>query len=162
MARQTEGLSTRMTQWLIVTEAALLLTSARIALWLAPFQQLMAVLSRPTAQVDLSESERSETRQAVRQGILAARRYLPFPTTCLHRAIAAHWMLRRRGVDATLYYGVTRSGGKLTGPRLGAGRRCRRDRAAGNPAAAISCGCTLSAAIVISFIVHPSIQRSIP
>jgi hypothetical protein len=114
MARQTEGLSTRMTQWLIVTEAALLLTSARIALWLAPFQQLMAVLSRPTAQVDLSESERSETRQAVRQGILAARRYLLFPTTCLHRAIAAHWMLRRRGVDATLYYGVTRSGGKLT------------------------------------------------
>jgi hypothetical protein len=114
MARQTEGLSTRMTQWLIVTEAALLLTSARIALWLAPFQQLMAVLSRPTAQVDLSESERSETRQAVRQGILAARRYLPFPTTCLHRAIAAHWMLRRRGVNTTLYYGVTRSGGKLT------------------------------------------------
>ncbi len=114
MARQTEGLSTRMTQWLIVTEAALLLTSARIALWLAPFQQLMALLSRPTAQVDLSESERSETRQAVRQGILAARRYLPFPTTCLHRAIAAHWMLRRRGVNTTLYYGVTRSGGKLT------------------------------------------------
>lgn len=114
MKRPTESFSTRPRYWLIVTEATLLLVIARVALWLVPFHQLMAVLSRPTAQVKFTEAERIETRQIVRQGVLAARRRLPFPTTCLHRAIAAHWMLRRRGVSTTLYYGVTRSGGKLT------------------------------------------------
>jgi hypothetical protein len=38
---------------------------------------------------------------------------LPWRTVCFHQALAAHWMLRRRGYDSRVRYGL-RQGEVLT------------------------------------------------
>jgi hypothetical protein len=109
MAHRTEGSTTRLMNRLIRLEATLCLVGVRIALWLIPFRPLMDRLSQPVRGSHLSADQRLHAHQVVRRSIAVARRRLPFATTCLHRAIAAHWMLRRRGVNTTLYYGVART-----------------------------------------------------
>lgn len=89
-----------------VIEAALWLGAARLALALVPFPQLMGLLTRPPRRAELSGAARAQARQAVRAAILAVWRRAPALTTCLHRAMAAQLMLRRRGVSTTLYYGA--------------------------------------------------------
>ena len=36
----------------------------------------------------------------------AAARRVPWRTVCFQKGLALHWMLRRRGVDARLHYGI--------------------------------------------------------
>jgi hypothetical protein len=44
--------------------------------------------------------------QSVRWAIAAAARHLPWQPVCLPQAVAAQWMLRRRGIASTLYFGI--------------------------------------------------------
>lgn len=115
MTPRAEGFIEQLHNRMTVLEALPLLVAARVALRLVPFRRLMALVSRPVRRAELQGADRLRARQAVRRGVFAARRYLPFSTTCLHRAIAVHWMLRRRGVGTTLYYGVNRGEGEKLG-----------------------------------------------
>ena len=97
------GMETRLT----LLEATILMVSARLMLALIPFPRLMHLLSRPTHQAEARGDERLSKRKAVRRAIFAVRQRL-HKNTCLHRAIAAQLMLRRRGVSTTLYFGAAR------------------------------------------------------
>jgi len=43
----------------------------------------------------------------VRWAIDTATSYLPWKPVCIQRGLATQWMLRRRGIDARLHYGLT-------------------------------------------------------
>ena len=45
---------------------------------------------------------------AVRRVVQAWARRVPWKTVCFQIGLAAHWMLRRRGLDSRLHYGVGR------------------------------------------------------
>lgn len=79
---------------------------ARLALALIPFAPLMGLLARPGRRPEVRGEARAKARAQVRNVLLAIRQRVPGQTTCLHRAIAAQMMLRRRGVSTTLYYGA--------------------------------------------------------
>ena len=49
-----------------------------------------------------------QTLQRVAWAISVVSRHLPWTSTCLMRAMAGQWMLRRRGVHGTVQIGVTR------------------------------------------------------
>jgi hypothetical protein len=55
-----------------------------------------------------SEHNKATSRQvtSVRWAIEAAARHLPWHPVCLPQAVAAQWMLRRRGIPSTLYLGA--------------------------------------------------------
>jgi hypothetical protein len=53
------------------------------------------------------EGGTAEDLSNVRWAIDAATRRLPWNPVCFQRGLAAQWMLRRRGVDARLHYGLT-------------------------------------------------------
>ncbi|HEY1755099.1 MAG TPA: lasso peptide biosynthesis B2 protein [Bryobacteraceae bacterium] len=88
----------------LLLEACWFLLVARLGLWTLSFTRLMATLhgrsrtARATPQEDIRD-----TRWAVE----ASARRLPWSLTCLPQALAAAWMLQRRGHAPALVYGVS-------------------------------------------------------
>jgi len=91
---------------IMLTEAAMYLLAARLALAIFSFRRLTGFLGRGARQPELTGEARARARGEVRAAIMTIWRRAPWQTTCFHRAIAAQSMLRRRRVSTTLYYGA--------------------------------------------------------
>ena len=91
----------------LLMEAAAALTVAGTLLRLLPFPRLASRLGHhmaegPVAQDGAVTSEALRIRWAVE----TAGKHLPWKPMCLPQAVTAHWMLRKRGINSTLYLGV--------------------------------------------------------
>ena len=93
---------------LFVAEAAILILFARILLAFLPFSRVTPLFSHSQGKTELRGGQRRAARVWVKKAIFTAWKHLPLENTCFHRAVAAHFMLRRRGVATTLYYGAAR------------------------------------------------------
>lgn len=93
-------------------EAALLLLVVRIVLALLPLPR--ALLLFGCAQ-SATSSGRIDPDQAalIGRAIVRAARHVPFRAVCLQQAFAALLMLRRRGLAATVHFGLLRDGTEL-------------------------------------------------
>jgi hypothetical protein len=92
-------------------EAAVTLLVARLAVRFAPPARIFAWANRPPRRVHrFAVDEVSWISWAVEN--LGARSWMN--ALCLPRALAAHAMLRRRGISSRLCLGVARAGGKLS------------------------------------------------
>jgi hypothetical protein len=88
----------------LVVEASIALAIAAAVFHLVPFRRAIRFASggSPALGADpqverLRRMERSVERAAAR---------VPWRTVCLQKGLALQWMLRRRGVDARLHYGI--------------------------------------------------------
>ena len=90
-------------------EAAAAMAGAAGALRLFPFRRIVTRLADPPA---VTHTEPDEVEQ-IRRAIDAWTRRLPVTPKCFVRGLAAHWMLRRRGLASTLYYGAANIDGVL-------------------------------------------------
>ena len=87
-------------------EAAATLILVRVGLWTLPFE----TLSRLVDRIGARQRQRSGAdADRISRIVVAVGRRLTFRITCLVEAIAARAMLRRRGIESTLRFGV-RSG----------------------------------------------------
>jgi hypothetical protein len=93
-------------------EAALLLLVVRIALALVPLPRALRLFG--IAQ-GTTGSGRIDPDRAAQVGCAIARaaRHVPFRAVCLQQAFAALLMLRRRGLAATVHFGLLRDGSEL-------------------------------------------------
>ncbi|MGI8771658.1 MAG: lasso peptide biosynthesis B2 protein [Acidobacteriaceae bacterium] len=95
----------------LLTEATLYLIRARVALRVWPvravLRRLERPLGRPAPAVNIPESTLAIKR--IRDAVLAVSRHAPARFVCFPQALAAHAMLRRRGIPSRLHYGVRRS-----------------------------------------------------
>jgi hypothetical protein len=93
-------------KWLLV-EAFAGLLAARFALALLPvrwiFRWLEKPISNPVAPPQVDAIER------IRWAVLTVARYGPLSFVCFPQALAAHALLRRRGIVSIMHYGVRRS-----------------------------------------------------
>ena len=48
------------------------------------------------------------------QAVDRAARRMPWRLVCIHKGLAAHWMLRRRGLLSRLHYGIAAGENQLT------------------------------------------------
>jgi hypothetical protein len=87
----------------LITEAALLLPLVRLGTLVFPYPTLRRLLNRVAARKGAVD-ETSQGR--VVWAVTAVARRLPWGTTCLFEALAAAAMLRRRGFDCELRFGV--------------------------------------------------------
>jgi Transglutaminase-like superfamily len=101
----------RMMDLALLIEAATMLFFFRVALAVVSFRRLMSWI-QPSETSAQSVSQPAIIRR-VRRGVLAVVKKSPVPLACFPQSLACYFMLRRRGLSATLYYGVAR-----TGPRL--------------------------------------------
>lgn len=90
-----------------VAEAVACLALARIAVILLPFRVLAPRLGARHAETPATAG-REPAPRGVAWAVAAAARRSPWRSGCLEQAIAAKAMLRRRGVESTLYLGVAR------------------------------------------------------
>ena len=94
----------------LLLEAALILGIARLAIALVPFRHIapwLGVCQSATPAMPLSE-ERIWLAKRIGWAVHTAAGHLPWQAVCLPQAIAAKFMLRRRGFASTLYLGVSR------------------------------------------------------
>ena len=92
-------------------EAAVLVAAAALAVRALPYRLWSRLPGprRPSSEAACAApASPSEAALAARVGraVTAAARRLPFEAVCLPQAMAAHWMLSRRGVDSRLWFGV--------------------------------------------------------
>jgi hypothetical protein len=88
----------------LLVEAAVAVCAASLAVRLLPFKWAIGLGSRPTGT---SNQPSANVLSDVRWSVDAATRHLPWNPVCIQRGLATQWMLRRRGIDARLHYGLT-------------------------------------------------------
>lgn len=93
----------------MVVEAAVLLGIARVMIRRVRFEKLAPRLGRHMAVTpDGHSPEDRAIAREVRWAVASAVRHVPFEAVCFPQAIAAMYMMRRRGIASTLYLGVNR------------------------------------------------------
>ncbi len=97
-------------QQVLALEAALFLGLARVVVRRVPMRRWRGWLAAGRAQSGGPAGGSAPDRIVGRMVRRVASR-LPFEAACLPRALAAHWMLRRRNVDSRLVLGVRRPAG---------------------------------------------------
>jgi hypothetical protein len=100
----------------LLLEAFGALAVARCALVLLPARWIFHWLEKPVRGVrsagpdaDHLNLATSDIVERVRWAVLTAARYGPVSFVCFPQALAAHAMLRRRGIGSIMHYGVRRS-----------------------------------------------------
>jgi len=92
----------------LVVEAALALTTMRMALAMVPFHRIARWLRLDEGEGSLDIVDQARSGTAVGWAVEAAAAHLPWATTCLMQSLAAAALLRRRHMTASLYLGVAR------------------------------------------------------
>lgn len=93
-------------------EAVLLLLAVRIVLALLPLPQALRLFGIVQGAAGRGKVEPDQAAQVAR-AIARAARHVPFRAVCLQQAFAALLMLRRRGLAATVHFGLLRDGDEL-------------------------------------------------
>jgi hypothetical protein len=83
-------------------------SAASLAIRILPFKTAVRLSSRREGKGDF---DFAEAVSDVRWSIEVATRRLPWNPVCIQRALAMQWMLRRRGIDASLHYGLANESG---------------------------------------------------
>jgi hypothetical protein len=92
---------------MLLAEACFWLGVARLAVLALPFRWIAYRLGHHMAELPAStEPGHLQTARRVSWAVSAMSRHTPWRNTCLAQAIAAHRLLRERGVLSTLYLGL--------------------------------------------------------
>lgn len=102
-------------EWRLLIEAGLCLVAVRLALWFVPFRRLAARFGKA---MEVSPSTETEAQRdaviPISWAVQVLGERLPWMKQCLVQAIAATWMLQRRRISSTLYFGLAKdSSGQL-------------------------------------------------
>jgi Transglutaminase-like superfamily len=103
--RQLSGAERRLT-----VEAACFLGLARFLILLVPFRRIAPWLQRKPRGSERPTAPDRALAGNVRRAVTTAAHHVPWNAVCLPQAMAAKFMLARRGFDSTLHLGVARKG----------------------------------------------------
>ena len=91
-------------EWQLLAEAFVWLAIASAAIRTQPFLQVGRMASSPLGRAP--PAERAVVVGKVRWAVKTAARWTPWRAVCFQQGLTAQIMLRRRGVDSTLYFGA--------------------------------------------------------
>ena len=94
----------------LLGEALIALLIARGAMAFLPFRRIAAWLGTPGAESPATAAdEEIRTAKEVGWAVGALAERVPWDGRCLAQALAATWMLRRRGLEGTVSFGASQS-----------------------------------------------------
>lgn len=104
----------------LVAEASASMLAARLRLLVTPFPKVASTLGEFVAPSDPRVAERAAattpeaaaTARTIRWAVTAAAPFMPFRSVCLQQAMAAHAMLKRRGISSVMHFGAQPSGAR--------------------------------------------------
>ncbi|MXO71261.1 lasso peptide biosynthesis B2 protein [Alteraurantiacibacter buctensis] len=97
----------------LVAEALVAVTLAGLAIRLWSFSRILESMGRAPSAAALSAAERAAVGARIGWAVPAAAKRLPWRATCFPQGLAAQWMLQRRGIAGTFYYGASITGASL-------------------------------------------------
>ena len=105
---------------LLVAEAAASMLAARLSLAIFPFQRVSKGFGafvpptdpRVATQAQGIGEEQARTAKEIGWAVRASAPWMPFRSVCLQQAMAAHAMLRRRGIPSVMHFGAGKSDAK--------------------------------------------------
>jgi hypothetical protein len=95
--------------WRLLAEALPTLVWASLAISVLPFRRVAAAASLPRRNVRPPDAAAA---RKIAWAVNAWARRVPWRAVCFQRGLAAHRMLRRRGYESVLHYGVAQSQGE--------------------------------------------------
>lgn len=105
-------------QQLLLAEATVWLTVARIALKVVPFPRIgryLGKLESPSPEMPFASEEIQLQARTIGWAVNAVGAHLPVEMVCLPRALAGWQMLHRRGIASRLHFGAMRERHPETG-----------------------------------------------
>lgn len=90
----------------LLLEAMLLLAFAAPAIRMLPFKRIGKMASGPVKGPLLNDTDRAALIERVRWAVEVGSGRARWRSVCFQQGLAAQMMLRRRGVDSTLYFGA--------------------------------------------------------
>ncbi|HEV2674715.1 MAG TPA: lasso peptide biosynthesis B2 protein [Aliidongia sp.] len=97
-----------------MVEAFFCLAAARLGTLVLPFRWVAAFSATPTRRAPLPPEQRVAPIRRIAGVVTVAARHTFFRAACLQQALAVQYMLRRRGVETVLNFGVSHDvGGAL-------------------------------------------------
>ena len=97
----------------LLAEAWGLMLAARVALHTIPVSRILRWQARPVTSRTVMPTLAGALRQDVRWAIVVAARRSPVRLVCFPQCLAGSALLRWRGIESRLHYGVARKEGKL-------------------------------------------------
>lgn len=91
---------------LLLGESLLLIALAAFVVAFIPFRRVVTLVSAPSKTPVPTDAERKRLIERCRWAVRAWARRVPWRALCFEQGLACHWLLRRRGVATTLYYGA--------------------------------------------------------
>lgn len=90
---------------LLIAEALPALAISRCLILLLPFRQIASLMGEINQEAPYAQTDQQVT---TRIGTILRwqSRYLPWRSMCFEQAVAGMLMLKRRGIDCTIYFGV--------------------------------------------------------
>lgn len=113
--KQKSGPLWKLRQFCVLLEAMLTLAAARFLVFFVPLKywrkSLGAVMAEPSGKEPVPAAGGSMIVRArgVSRKVTHAASLVPFEAVCLPQAMAARWMLSRRGIKTRLFLGAKRS-----------------------------------------------------
>jgi hypothetical protein len=96
----------RFQQWCLLAETCVTLVFASIAVRILSFRKIGKLAGWPLS-TPASDSERwIEPIREIRWAVLACAARAPWRAKCFEEGLAAHLILRRRGIPSTLFFGA--------------------------------------------------------
>ena len=91
---------------LLLLEAILWLAMGGLAIAGLPFRHIGFLAAHPIRRPQPPHQARLTKLRRVRWAVVTAAKRVPWHALCFQQGLAAHLMLRRRGVPSVLYYGA--------------------------------------------------------
>ena len=100
-------------EWRVLVEAGGWLAAARLAVWFMPFRRLAKGLGKKMAESPTTETEvQRSSAILISWAVQGLGQRLPWMSQCLVQALAATWMLQRRCIPSTFYFGLAKDPSK--------------------------------------------------
>ena len=97
----------------LLIEAAFALVASRLVLAILPFRRIAARVGQAGEEsANTIPPALDSIAEQVGWAAETMARHLPGESSCLVKALSAWWMLGRRGIAGTVYFGVARNPGK--------------------------------------------------
>jgi hypothetical protein len=93
----------------LLAEASATLAAASFAIRVLPFRKVVSKAARRISKTEARPDFEGDDIPRVAWAIEACARLLPWRTVCFQKGLAMHWMLRRRGLETLLHYGVAQN-----------------------------------------------------
>jgi hypothetical protein len=99
-------------EYFLFIEASVLLGISKLMILFFPFKSIASKIGLPQTETSYSNPIESKVL-AIQIAVIRGAKYICFSSKCYDQALATTFMLKRRGISSTIYFGLNKVDGQL-------------------------------------------------